>query len=71
MQFLVDLWRREPVRIIGFVQTAVILAVAFGLNLTADQQAAILAFVAAILALLGAEVGRSQVTPVARPDDGA
>jgi hypothetical protein len=52
---------REPAVILGFVQVLVALAVGFGLDLSAEQQALILAAAAALAALLV----RSQVTPVA------
>jgi uncharacterized membrane protein (UPF0136 family) len=64
MQGLLDLWRREPALITGFVQAILVLAVAFGLNVTVEQQGAILAFTAAALALVGAGITRSRVTPV-------
>lgn len=54
-----NFWNKEPALIIGFVQSAVILAVSFGLNLTTEQQGAILAVTSTLLALLT----RSKVTP--------
>ena len=53
------LWGREPALIIGLVQAALALAVGFGLPLTAEQTALILATSAALLSV----VTRSQVTP--------
>ena len=55
-----NLWNREPAMIIGLVQSAIILLVSFGLNLSNEQTGAILAFTAAVLAI----VTRSQVSPV-------
>jgi hypothetical protein len=61
MAWLVNLWRTEPTRIIGFATAAVAFAVAFGVQLTTQQQTAILGLVSALLIVLGAEVTRSQV----------
>lgn len=65
---MTKLWGREPALILGAIQTALALAVAFGLDLSAEQTGAILAASAAILAV----ITRTQVTPVAageqRPD---
>ena len=52
------LWGREPALILGLVQAAIALAVGLGLDLSAEQTALILAFTAALLAV----VTRSQVT---------
>ena len=52
--------KREPALIAGFIQAVLVLVVAFGLNLTAEQVGAIEAVVAIGLALFV----RSQVTPV-------
>jgi diacylglycerol kinase len=59
---LQNLWGREPAMVLAFVQAIIVLAVAFGLQLTADQTGAIVAVTAIILGLLT----RSQVTPVAK-----
>lgn len=65
MQSLLDLWRREPARIVAFSQMLlVVLVTVFGVNLTGEQQAAIIGLVAAALALLGGEITRSRVSPV-------
>lgn len=62
--------RREPARIMGLLLAVIALAGAFGLSLTDEQTAAIVAVVGAVLAIVGAETTRSQVTPVNRaPDD--
>lgn len=55
--------RREPALILGLVQAVIALVVAFGLELTGEQTAGIVAVTAAILAL----VVRSQVTPTEPP----
>jgi hypothetical protein len=51
---------REPVLIMGAIQAGLALAVSFGLSLTAEQTGAVLAFSAAVLAV----ITRRQVTPV-------
>jgi hypothetical protein len=53
--------RREPALIVGLIEALLVLAVAFGLDLTAEQTAAIVA----VATVLGGLVVRSQVTPVA------
>lgn len=53
------LWGREPALVLGAVQTAMALLLAFGLNLSAEQVGAIVAASAAALSL----VVRSKVTP--------
>jgi hypothetical protein len=64
MSYLMDLWRREPARIVTFVQMVLVVAVSvFGVQLTGEQQTAILGLVMAAIVLLGGEVTRSQVTP--------
>lgn len=54
------IWNREPVAIVALVEALVILAVAFGLDLSVEQMAAIMALVVAA----GANVQRSHVSPV-------
>jgi len=56
-----NLWGREPSMIVALVQAALVMGVSFGLNLTPDQIAGILAVSAVVLGL----VTRSQVTPPA------
>jgi hypothetical protein len=51
--------KHEPVLILGAIQTAVALVVAFGLDLTAEQVGAVVAFSAAVLSV----VARRKVTP--------
>lgn len=53
-----SLFNREPAVILGLVQSALALAIGFGLNLSTEQVGLILAFSAAVLAF----VTRSQVT---------
>ncbi|MBA3555124.1 MAG: hypothetical protein H0W29_10250 [Gemmatimonadales bacterium] len=57
--------KEEPVLISGVVAALLTLLAAFGVPLANDQRESILAFVAAALAVAGAVVARSQVTPVA------
>lgn len=67
--------RQEPALVAGTVQAVLGLAAAFGAGLTAEQTGAVLAFTAAVLAL----VVRANVTPTGRnwgrsqsgPDGGA
>jgi 4-hydroxybenzoate polyprenyltransferase len=58
-EFVRTLWGREPALILAAVQAVVALAVAFGLDLTAEQTGALLAVTAAVLGV----VTRSQVSP--------
>jgi hypothetical protein len=55
-----NLWDREPAAVLGFVQTVLVLAVTFGLELSTEQTGAILAVTAAGLALWT----RQKVTPL-------
>jgi len=57
---MTDLWGREPAMVLAFVQALIVLLVSFGLKLTTDQTAAILALTAVVLGLLT----RSRVNPV-------
>lgn len=52
-------WKLEPVLVLGAVQAILALAVAFGLDLSAEQVGAIVAASAAVLSV----VTRTQVTP--------
>lgn len=54
-----NLWNREPAMILAFIQAVIVLAVTFGLSLTEDQTAAILAVAALALGL----ITRTQVSP--------
>jgi hypothetical protein len=53
------LWDREPAMLIALVQSALALAVGFGVTITPEQFGLVMAFVAALLGF----VTRSQVTP--------
>lgn len=53
------LWGREPALILGLVQAALALAIGFGLRLTPEQMGLVMAFTAALLAV----ITRSRVTP--------
>ena len=59
---MLDLIRREPALVAALVNTLIGAAVLFGLDLTVEQSAAIVAVANAVLAL----VVRSQVTPTAK-----
>jgi hypothetical protein len=58
--------RTEPALILGALQSAIALAVSFGLSLTPEQIGAILALSAAVLAI----VTRQLVTPNAKLESG-
>lgn len=58
-----NLWYREPTLIIAFVQFLLALAIAFGVDISVEQRAAVIAVVTSLLELYK----RSQVTPVADP----
>jgi len=51
---------REPAMILGLVQAGLALAVGFGLDLSAEQVSLLMAFAAAIVAV----ITRAVVTPV-------
>lgn len=53
------LWGREPAMVVAFVQAVIVLGVSFGLHLTPEQTAAILAVTAVALGL----ITRTQVAP--------
>ncbi len=55
---------REPAAILGLIQAGVALAIGFGLSLTGEQTALIMAFSAAVVAI----ITRQSVTPVAAPN---
>ena len=55
---MMTLWSREPAMILAVVQAALALLMGFGLKLTGDQVALVMAFLAAVLGLLT----RRQVT---------
>ena len=46
------LWEREPAMIVGLVETAIILAIAFGVTVTTEQLAAIVAFMTVLAAFI-------------------
>lgn len=60
---LSNLWNREPVLVIGFVEAILALVAAFGLDLSAEQIAGIVAVTSTGLALFG----RSKVSPLPPP----
>lgn len=51
--------RREPVAIVALVEALIVLAVAFGLSITAEQMAAVMA----VVVIGGGIVARSHVSP--------
>jgi uncharacterized membrane protein len=60
-------WASEPALWVGLVEAIIVLLVAFGVPISADQKAAVIGLVSAVLAVVGAIVTRSQVTPTAQP----
>lgn len=54
---------REPAMILAAVQAAIILLVAFGVNISEEQSDAIIGLGGAVLALITGVAIRSQVTP--------
>jgi hypothetical protein len=65
MNSLSNLFGREPAMVLGFIQAAIVLVMAFGLKLSTEQVGAITAFAAVTLAL----VTRQSVVPVATVQD--
>ena len=66
MKSIFTLIRSEPAVITGLVVAVITLVVAFGIPISDDQRSAIVGLVGAVLAILGAGVVRSQVTPLAK-----
>jgi hypothetical protein len=56
-------WADEPALWIGVTEAVIVLLVAFGVPISAEQKAAVLGVVSAVLAVVGAIVTRSQVSP--------
>ena len=56
--------KNEPARVVAIVLAIIGVASAFGLGITSGQSDAIVSLVGALLAILGGETIRSQVTPV-------
>ena len=57
------IFQREPAVILGAINAIIAVAIGFGLDITQEQFALVMAAVAAVLAV----ITRSQVTPVADP----
>jgi len=57
------MFNREPAMILAAIQAAIVVAVVFGVDITDDQQEALLAFAGAVLSLLTGLAIRSKVTP--------
>lgn len=64
MGWLTRVWLSEPVLVIDFLKTAVLLAATFGLELTNEQSAALFAMLLAFSALT-----RSRVSPNPAAED--
>ena len=65
MTGLSNLYGRQPVMVLAFVQATIAMAMGFGLHLTGDQVALVLTFTAGLLGLLA----QTQVTPMATLPD--
>ena len=65
--------KNEPVltqgAILAVIQAALAALVSFGVELTSDQTAALMALSTSVLAAIFAVVVRSRVTPLSRPRD--
>ena len=59
-----DRIKTEPAVIMGLVNAAIVLIVAFGVNVTDTQTEAILSVVAAIISVVTGVAVRQQVTPL-------
>jgi 1,4-dihydroxy-2-naphthoate octaprenyltransferase len=64
---LKDLVTREPALVVGLVTAFLGMLSAFGLALTQEQVAAVVAFVGAVLAFAGFLYTRGEVTPYRPP----
>ena len=65
MSGLTTLYGRQPVMVLAFVQATLAMVMGFGLKLTGDQVALVMAFTAALLGILA----QTQVTPMATLPD--
>lgn len=57
------LWGLEPAMIIGVIVSVISLLIAYGVNITSEQETGIRAVANAVLIMLGAYVTRQQVIP--------
>ena len=62
--------KAEPARVVALVVAAIGLAATLGLSITDEQSGAIVAFVGAVLSIIGGETVRARVTPVSSPGEG-
>jgi hypothetical protein len=62
---LSNLWGRQPVLVLSFVQAVLALIMGFGVHLTGEQVALVMAFMVSLLGLLT----QTQVIPVATLPD--
>jgi hypothetical protein len=62
-------FKAEPARAVALVIAVLSVATSFGLGITDGQQAAIVALVGAVVAMVGGETVRSQVTPTSKLED--
>ena len=59
-QWIVDTIRSEPVLVMGLIQAGLAMALGFGLSWTAQQEALVLTFAAALMSV----IVRSKVSPI-------
>ena len=63
---MLNVLKNEPARVVSAVIAIIGVAASFGLGITEGQQSAIVALVGAVLAVIGGETVRAQVTPVGK-----
>lgn len=66
MSGILNYLRTQPARVVAATIAIIGVASSFGLGITEGQTAAIVSVVGAVLALIGGEVVRAQVTPVVK-----
>lgn len=68
MNAILEKIKAEPARVVAAVVAVIGVLSAFGLGISNDQSAAIVAAVGALLALVSGEAVRAQVTPTSKLD---
>ena len=66
MKAVIRFVKREPVRVYATLVSGMAVAISFGLDWSAEQQAAVLGFVAVVLGV--GESVRANVSPVHKPE---
>lgn len=70
MKRIVAYAQAEPARLVAIVVAVIGVLSAFGLGISDQQSAAIVACVSAVLAVVSGEAVRARVTPVNSPGEG-